>query len=71
MVTSDLRSVIHTLEDNCLTFEDYDDLALKLQNIKTNMDGLYKKRLNIYNYARSNLIWEKYERNIISAYSSV
>ncbi|TLX88407.1 MAG: glycosyltransferase family 4 protein [Thaumarchaeota archaeon] len=71
MVTSDLRSVIHTLEDNCLTFEDYDDLALKLQNIKTNMDGLYKKRLNIFNYARSNLIWEKYERNIISAYNSV
>jgi hypothetical protein len=71
MVTSDLRSVIHTLEDNCFTFEDYDDLALKLQNIKTNMDGLYKKRLNIFNYARSNLIWEKYERNIISAYNSV
>ena len=71
MVTSDLRSVIHTLEDNCFTFEDYEDLALKLQNIKTNMDGLYKKRLNIFNYARSNLIWEKYERNIISAYNSV
>jgi hypothetical protein len=71
MVTSDLRSVIHTLEDNCLTFEDYDDLALKLQNIKTSLDGLYKKRLNTFNYARSNLIWEKYERNIISAYSSV
>jgi hypothetical protein len=71
MVTSDLRSVIHTLEDNCLTFEDYDDLALKLQNIKTSLDVLYKKRLNTFNYARSNLIWEKYEKNIISAYSSV
>lgn len=70
MVTSDLGSVIHTLEDNCLTFEDYDDLALKLQNIKTSLDGLYKRRLNIFKYARSNLIWEKYERNIISAYNS-
>jgi Glycosyltransferase Family 4 len=71
LVTSDLTPVIHTLGDNCLTFEDYDDLALKLEHFKSNMDELYRKRLNIYNYARRNLIWEKYERNIISAYNSV
>jgi hypothetical protein len=71
LVTSDLTPVIHTLGDNCLKFEDYDDLALKLEHFKSNMDELYRKRLNIYNYARRNLIWEKYERNIISAYNSV
>ena len=71
IVTSDLRSVIHTLEDNCFTFEDYDDLALKLQNIKTNMDELYDKRLKIFNYARRNLVWERYENKIIDSYKSV
>ena len=71
MLTSDLTSVIHTLGDNCLTFENYDDMALKLQYFKTNMDELYKKRLKVFNYARQNLVWEKYEKNIISAYNSV
>jgi hypothetical protein len=71
MLTSDLTSVIHTLGDNCLTFENYDDLASKLQYFKTNIDELYEKRLKIFNYARKNLVWEKYEKNIISAYSSV
>jgi hypothetical protein len=70
MVTSDLTSVIRTLQGNCLSFEDYDDLALKLKHYKSNMDELYRKRLNIFNYARRNLIWEKYERNIFSAYNS-
>jgi glycosyltransferase involved in cell wall biosynthesis len=70
MVTSDLTSVLQTLGDNCLTFEDYDDLALKLQHLKSNMDELYRKRLNLFNYAKTNLIWEKYESNIMSAYNS-
>jgi len=71
MVTSDLTSVIRTLGDNCLTFEDYDDLTSKLQYFKTNMDELYDKRLKIFNYARRNLVWERYENNIIDAYKSV
>jgi hypothetical protein len=70
MVTSDLTSVLQTLGDNCLTFEDYDDLALKLQHLKSNMDELYRKRLNLFNYAKTNLIWEKYESNIMCAYNS-
>jgi glycosyltransferase involved in cell wall biosynthesis len=71
MVTSDLTSVIHTLGDNCLTFENYDDLALKLQNFKSNMDNLYERRLKIFNYARRNLVWEKHDNKIIDAYKSV
>ena len=71
MVTLDLTSVIHTLDDNCLTFEDYDDLTSKLQYFKTNMDELYDKRLKIFNYARRNLVWERYENNIIDSYKSV
>jgi hypothetical protein len=71
MVTSDLTSVIDTLEDNCLTFEDYDDLALKLEYFKTNIDELYEKRLKIFNYARKNLVWEKHDKKIIDAYKLV
>ena len=71
LLTSDLIPVIHTLEGNCLTFENYEDLALKLQYFKTNMEELYKKRVDIFSYARNYLTWEKYEKNIIDAYKSV
>jgi glycosyltransferase involved in cell wall biosynthesis len=71
MLTSDLRSVINTLGDNCLTFEDYDDLASKLEYFKTNMDYLYEKRLKIFNYARTNLVWEKHDKKILDAYKLV
>jgi hypothetical protein len=71
MLTSDLTSVVHTLGDNCLTFEDYDDMALKLKYFKANMNELNDKRLRIFNYAKNNLIWEKYEKNIIDAYNAV
>jgi len=71
MVTSDLTSVIRTLGDNCLTFEDYDDLTSKLEYFKTNMDELYNKRVKIFNYARGNLVWEKHDKKIIDAYKSV
>jgi hypothetical protein len=71
MLTSDLTSVIHTLGENCLTFDDYEDLASKLRYYKTNMAELYEKRLKIYNYARTNLIWEKHDKNIIDAYKLV
>jgi glycosyltransferase involved in cell wall biosynthesis len=71
MLTSDLTSVVHTLEENCLTFEDYEDLALKLQYFKSNIEELYKKRIDTFNHARNYLTWEKYEKNIIDAYKSV
>jgi hypothetical protein len=71
MLTSDLTSVINTLGDNCLTFEDYDDLASKLEYFKTNMHDLYEKRLKIFNYARINLVWEKHDKKILDAYKLV
>jgi hypothetical protein len=71
MLTSDLTSVISTLGDNCLTFEDYDDLASKLEYFKTNMDDLYEKRLKIFNFARTKLVWEKHDKKILDAYKLV
>jgi hypothetical protein len=71
MLNPDLTSVINALGDNCLTFEDYDDLASKLEYFKTNMDDLYEKRLKIFNYARTKLVWEKHDKKILDAYKLV
>ena len=71
MLTSDLRSVVSTLKDNCLTFEDYDDLASKLEYFRSNTDELYERRLKIFNYARKNLFWEKHEQKIMDAYKLI
>jgi glycosyltransferase involved in cell wall biosynthesis len=71
MLTSDLISVASTLEDNCLTFEDYDDLASKLEYFRSNTDELYERRLKIFNYARKNLFWEKHEQKIMDAYKLI
>jgi glycosyltransferase involved in cell wall biosynthesis len=56
------------LKEHCVTFEDYADMASKLMYFKENLDELYNKRLQIFDYARDNLIWEKNEKNIIEAY---
>jgi len=71
MLTSDLKSVANTLEDNCLTFEDYYDLASKLEYFRSNTDELYERRLKIFNYARKNLFWEKHEQKIMDAYKLI
>jgi glycosyltransferase involved in cell wall biosynthesis len=71
MLTADLRSVVSTLEDNCLTFEDYEDLASKLEYFRSNTDELYERRLKIFNYARKYLIWEKHEQKIMDAYKMI
>jgi len=56
------------LKEHCVIFEDYADMASKLIYFKENLDELYNKRLQIFGYARDNLIWEKNEKNIMEAY---
>jgi glycosyltransferase involved in cell wall biosynthesis len=68
MLTSDLKSVIGTLGENCFPFDDYDDLASKLEHLKSNSDELYEKRLKSFNFARTNLVWENHENKILTAY---
>lgn len=68
MLTSDLKSVAENLSEHCVLFDSYKDLVDKLNNIGTDMDDLYTKRLRSYHYARSNLLWEKYENNIFESY---
>jgi glycosyltransferase involved in cell wall biosynthesis len=71
MLTSDMKSVITTLGDNCLPFDDYDDLASKLAYFRANTDELYEKRLRTFNFARANLVWEQHERKILDTYKLI
>jgi hypothetical protein len=68
MCTSSIKPVRETLKDSCAAFEDYNDLAFQLEYFKENMDDLYNKRLKTFEFARDNLIWQKYEENIFRAY---
>jgi hypothetical protein len=66
--TSSLETVLRTLKDNCISFEDYNDLVTQLEYFRDNLDELYNKRLKIFEFARNNLIWENHEKNIFRAY---
>ena len=69
--TSGFSDVIDTLHNNCTIIEDYNDLVAQLSYFRNNKDDLYKKRIKIYNFAKENLVWEKYDKNIIEAYKSI
>jgi len=69
LCTSSFKEVRANLRDNCMTFEDYNDLASKLEYISSDMEMLYQKRLKIFEFAHSNLTWEKNEEKIIRCYS--
>jgi hypothetical protein len=66
--TSTFETVLRTLKDNCVSFEDYSDLVSQLEYFRDNLDEFYKKRLKIFEFAKNNLIWEKYEKDIFRAY---
>jgi hypothetical protein len=68
LTTSGFEPVKDILKEHCVTFEDYADMASKLMYFKETMDELHKKRLQIFDYARKNLIWEKNENYIFEAY---
>jgi glycosyltransferase involved in cell wall biosynthesis len=68
--TSSLNVIKQILKEHCITFDDYEGMATKLLYFKENLDELYKRRLQIFNYARENLIWEKNEKFISEAYRS-
>ena len=68
MCTSSFGPIIESFEGNCAVFENYNDLALQLKYYRDNLEELYKKRLKSFEFARNNLVWERYEDNIFRAY---
>ena len=69
--TSSFSDVVETLDNNCSTIEDYNDLVTLLLYFRENKEELYKKRIKIQSFAKENLTWEKYEGNIIKAYKNI
>ena len=68
MCTSSFETVSTILKDNCITFEDYEDMTSKLEFFR-NLEELYNKRRKLFEFAQNSLVWELYEKNIFSAYS--
>jgi hypothetical protein len=70
ITSSGFVPIVETLRDNCLSFQDYFDLKEKMLDLLNDMDSIFKRRLQIYRFARENLIWENYESNIFEAYKN-
>jgi 2-hydroxy-3-keto-5-methylthiopentenyl-1-phosphate phosphatase len=68
MCTSSFSSVIESFGGNCSVFDEYDDLASYLVYYRDNLEDLHRKRLKSFEFARRNLIWEKFEENLFRAY---
>jgi glycosyltransferase involved in cell wall biosynthesis len=68
MCTSSIHPVIESLQDCCVTFEDYPDLMKKLDYLQGRPEELYNLRKRTRELAREKLTWEKHEDQIISAY---
>ncbi len=68
---SDLRTIYSSLGGNCVLVEDYNELAQKLKYLAANIEELNKMRIKSLNFAKENLIWEKYDHNIINVYNSL
>ena len=70
ITSSSFVPIMETLRDNCLAFKDYLDLKEKILELSNDVDSMFKRRLQIYQFARENLLWEKYESNIFEAYKN-
>jgi len=70
LCTSSFETVKETLKENCQIFDTYQELASQLQYYKENTDELYKKRLNIFEFARHYLVWDNFEHEILNAYQA-
>jgi hypothetical protein len=68
MCTNSFKEIKSVLKEHCVTFDDYEEMKEELLYFKNNMDELYYKRINLFEYARNNLIWELNEKQILEAY---
>ena len=68
MCTNSFKDIKSVLKEHCVTFDDYEEMKEELLYFKNSMDELYYKRINLFEYARNNLIWELNEKQILEAY---
>jgi len=70
LCTASLDTIVSTLKENCMVFDNYDDLASKLRLFSHTLPDLYERRTRIFDFARKNLIWENEEKHIFDAYQA-
>lgn len=68
LCTSSYATIMEDLKEGCAPLYDYQEMVSKLVYFRDNLEELYNKRQNIFQFARQNLIWENYEKNIFDAY---
>ena len=68
MCSSSIQPVVRTLQDHCSVFDSYEEMVSQLLYFKDRLDLLYKKRQDSFRFAKTDLIWERYEKNILQAY---
>ncbi|HEU4481609.1 MAG TPA: glycosyltransferase [Nitrososphaeraceae archaeon] len=66
--TSSLETISDSLKGKNETIDNYNDLITKISYYKEHTNDLYKKRIEIYNFAKKNLLWDIYEECILHAY---
>ena len=71
IVTSSLSSAVQILENNCYVIKEPSELLPLLKDLKKKKEQIEQDSNRIVNFARDELIWDKYEGNIFKAYSSV
>jgi glycosyltransferase involved in cell wall biosynthesis len=69
LITSSLTSAIKFLEGHCYKFDTVEDFKEKIVNLSVDKDKLEASSEEIIEFARENLIWDKYEENLLKAYS--
>lgn len=68
MCSSSIQPVVRTLQGHCSVFDSYEEMVSQLLYFKDHLDLLYKKRQDSFGFAKTDLIWERYEKNILQAY---
>jgi glycosyltransferase involved in cell wall biosynthesis len=69
MLTDDFTTVTSVLDDHCISFANYDELVEKLIYYREHIEELNSARIETLSFARKNLFWEKFEHNIMTAYT--
>jgi hypothetical protein len=59
--TNSLKPIFDELQVNSIGFENYKEMIDHIKYFQSNTDELFSRRLKIYEFARNNLLWEKYE----------
>ena len=66
--TNSIRPIFDELQENIVGFDDYEAMVEKIKDLMVSPHNIYNRRLKTSRFARNNLLWEKYEKNIFEAY---